>query len=101
MPIGTIVLIVISILIYLGFAQRILDRMRLSDRAALLFIVAMIVGSYLPDIPLTADLSINIGGGIIPIILVGYLLWKADTAAEKSVPGGWLFWLQPLPFMPR
>ncbi|MFY9115096.1 MAG: DUF1614 domain-containing protein [Dethiobacteria bacterium] len=87
MPIGTIVLIVISILIYLGFAQRILDRMRLSDRAALLFIVAMIVGSYLPDIPLTADLSINIGGGIIPIILVGYLLWKADTAAEKIRAG--------------
>lgn len=87
MPVGTIVLIVISILIYLGFAQRILDRMRLSDRGALLFIAAMLVGSYLPDIPLTADLSINIGSGVVPIVLVVYLFWKADTTTEKIRAG--------------
>lgn len=87
MPVGTIVLIVISILIYLGFAQRILDRMGLSDRAALIFIAAMIAGSYLPDIPLTSTLSINIGGGIIPIVLIVYLFLRADSANEKIRAG--------------
>lgn len=84
MPVGLILLIAVSILIYLGVAQRILDRLRLTDRAALLFIAAMVVGGFLPDIPLTANLSINIGGGIVPIILVGYLFWVAGTVTEKS-----------------
>ncbi len=84
MPVGLILLIAVSILIYLGVAQRILDRLRLSDRAALLFIAAMVVGGFLPDIPLTANLSINIGGGIVPIILIGYLFWVAGTTTERS-----------------
>ncbi len=84
MPVGTIILLIVSILIFLGLAERVLDRLRLSDRAALLFIAAMLVGSYLPDIPLTRTLSINIGGGVIPLILVGYLFVKAGTAVERT-----------------
>lgn len=83
MPVGMIILLVISVLIFLGLAERVLDRLRLSDRAALLFIGAMLLGGYLPNIPLTETLSINIGGGIIPLILVGYLFIKAGTAAER------------------
>lgn len=84
MPVGVIILIAVSILIFLGLAQRVLDRMRLSDRMALLIIAAMLVGTYLPDIPFTNNLAVNIGGGIIPVILVGYLFWVAGTAAERS-----------------
>lgn len=83
MPIGMIILLVVSILIFLGLAERVLDRLRLSDRAALIFIGAMLVGGFLPDIPLSAELAINVGGGIIPLILVGYLFVKAGTAAER------------------
>ncbi|MEW5784860.1 MAG: DUF1614 domain-containing protein [Bacillota bacterium] len=83
MPVGMIILLVISILVFLGLAQRVLDRLRLTDRAALVFIGAMLVGGFLPDIPLTSTLAINIGGGIIPLILVGYLFVKAGTAAER------------------
>jgi uncharacterized membrane protein len=83
MPVGMIILLVISVLIFLGLAERVLDRLRLSDRAALLFIGAMLLGGYLPNIPLSDTLSINIGGGIIPLILVGYLFVKAGTSAER------------------
>jgi uncharacterized membrane protein len=76
--IGFLVLIAVVVLIYLGFAQRALDRLRLSDRAALLFLAAMIIGGFLPDIPLGANTSINIGGGVIPLILVVYLWSKAE-----------------------
>jgi len=84
MTFGMILLMVVAVLIFLGFAQRILDRLRLSDRAALLFIAAMLIGTFLPDIPLSPNLSINIGGGVIPIILVGYLFWAAGTNMEKT-----------------
>jgi uncharacterized membrane protein len=90
MPTGYILLIIVAILIYFGLAERLLDRMRLTDRAALIFIAAMVVGSFLPNIPLGKEFSINIGGGIIPLLLVGYLIFTADTGAEKvrAIGGG-------------
>lgn len=83
MTIGMIMLVVVAVLIYLGTAQRVLDRLRLTDRAALLFVGAMVVGGFLPEIPLSDNVSINIGGGIIPIILAVYLFVKAGTSKEK------------------
>ncbi len=84
MPVGMIILLVISVLVFLGLTQRVLDRLQLTDRTALLFIGAMIVGGAIPALPLTSNLSINIGGGIIPVVLVIYLFVKAGTTAEKS-----------------
>lgn len=84
LPIGIIVLIVVSVLIFLGLAQRVLDRMRLSDKAALGIIVILILGSFI-NIPLSTgryDVSINVGGGIVPIGVAIYLLAKAGTTKE-------------------
>ncbi|MTI84083.1 MAG: DUF1614 domain-containing protein [Firmicutes bacterium] len=84
LPIGLIVLILVSVLIYFGLAQRVLDRLRLSDRAAFLIIAALIVGSFI-TIPLSTgryDVSLNVGGALVPIILAGYLLSKAGTSKE-------------------
>ncbi|MBS4030735.1 MAG: DUF1614 domain-containing protein [Clostridiales bacterium] len=83
MTIGMIVLIAVAILIYLGVAQRVLDRLRLTDRAALAFVGALVIGGFLPDIPITQNVSINIGGGIVPIVLAGYLIIRAGTTKEK------------------
>lgn len=83
-PIGMIALLVVSILIYFGLAQRILDRMRLTDKAALAIIAAMIIGSFI-DIPVTTgtvDTSINVGGGVIPVLLALYVLLRAGTSKE-------------------
>lgn len=82
--IGMIALLIVSALIYFGFAHRVLDRMRLTDRAALAIIAAMIVGSFI-NIPITTgavDTSINVGGGIIPIALAIYVLARAGTKKE-------------------
>ncbi|WP_031516257.1 DUF1614 domain-containing protein [Desulfofalx alkaliphila] len=85
LPIGLIALIAVSFLIYFGLAQRVLDRMRLSDKAALGVIVALIVGSFI-TIPLPLGnirASINVGGALIPIALAIYLLSKAGTTKER------------------
>ncbi|MDW7675442.1 MAG: DUF1614 domain-containing protein, partial [Bacillota bacterium] len=82
--IGMIALLIVSVLIYFGFAHRVLDRMRLTDRAALAIIAAMILGSFI-DIPITGgrvQSSINVGGGIIPIALAIYVLTRAGTSKE-------------------
>ncbi len=84
LPIGIIILIVVSILIYFGMAHRVLDRMRISDRAALGIIAIMAVGSFI-DIPLSTgryDVSVNVGGALVPLGVAGYLLSRAGTPKE-------------------
>lgn len=83
-PTGIIILIIVSILIYLGLAHRALDRMRLSDRGALVVIAAIILGSFI-NIPLRFlpfTTSVNVGGALVPIGLAVYLLLRAGTAKE-------------------
>lgn len=82
--VGITTLVIVAVLIYVGIAQRVLDRLRLTDREALLFIAAMAVGNFLPDIPITSNVAVNIGGAIVPGILVVYLFIKAGTAKEKT-----------------
>jgi len=83
LSLGFILLIVATLLIVFGVGQRVLDRMRLSDRMALLFIAGIFIGSLIPDIHLGSNFYINIGGAVIPIILSVYLFIKAGTAKEK------------------
>ena len=79
-PLGLLTLLAVSILIYFGVGHRVLDRLRLTDRAALGVIAAIIVGSFI-DIPVTSRLTINLGG-VIPIILAIYVLVGAGKAYE-------------------
>ncbi|MFZ5943472.1 MAG: DUF1614 domain-containing protein [Bacillota bacterium] len=82
---GLIVLISLSVLIYFGLAQRVLDRMGLTDKGAFLVIGALVAGSFV-DIPITRgniDITVNVGGGIVPIALAIYLIIHAGTTKEK------------------
>lgn len=80
---GMTLLVIVAILIYVGVAQRILDRMRLTDREALLFIAAMALGNFI-EVPITANVAVNIGGAVVPAALAIYLFVKAGTAKEKT-----------------
>ena len=85
MPVGMIALLVVGVLVYFGIAQRLLDRMRLTDRQAILFILAMVAGSFI-NIPLLqgdVNLTLNVGGGLLPAALAVWLLAKAGTAKER------------------
>lgn len=83
MTIGMILLIIVAILILLGVGQRVLDRLRLNDKLALLFI-ALIVGlGFVPDIRVTDVFAFNLGGAVVPLALCVYLFIQADTAWER------------------
>jgi len=90
-PLGMIVLLVISVLVFFGVAHRVLDRLRLSDRAALAMIAALIVGGLI-NIPLPAGLrmeaSLNIGGAVVPFILAGYLFIRTSTQEKFRAIAG-------------
>jgi uncharacterized membrane protein len=81
---GLVLLLALAAAIYFGLAHRILDRMRLTDVQALIFIAAMIAGGFV-TIPIPVGqigLSVNVGGALVPTALSLYLLSKADTTWE-------------------
>lgn len=84
MTIGLILLVIVGVLVLCGVGQRVLDKLRLTDRQALLFIALIIAGGFVPDIPVTQQFSFNIGGALIPLGLCVYLWIKADTAMERA-----------------
>jgi uncharacterized membrane protein len=86
--IGVILLVGVSVLIFLGAAQRVLDRLYLSDRGGLLVVGAMVAGSFV-DVPLGGGNSVNVGGALIPLILAIYVLVRAGSGKEwvRSILG--------------
>ncbi|MBS4032081.1 MAG: DUF1614 domain-containing protein [Clostridiales bacterium] len=81
--IGILSLIAVTALVYLGFLHRVLDRMRLTKMQALIILLAMLVAGFLPNIPIYAGLSVNVGGALVPIAVGFYLIITADEAQEK------------------
>lgn len=82
MSLGLLLLMALSALLLLGVGQRVLDRMHLTDRQALLAIAAIFIGGLIPDIPL-GRVRVNIGGALIPFALCIYLLVRAGTNKER------------------
>lgn len=82
MAVGLILLSAVSVLVLLGVAQRVLDRMQLSDRAALVIAGAIFLGGLLPDIRL-GNAAVNLGGALVPLGVCVWLLIKTDTNKER------------------
>lgn len=80
---GVLLLTITAVLIFSGLLQRVLDRMHLTDKQALLLIGLMIVGTFLPNLSL-GFVHINIGGGMIPLGVCVWLFVKADQPRERG-----------------
>lgn len=86
MPLGLIVLFALVGLVLFGSAQRVLDRMRLTDTQAVIILGLIIVGSFF-DVPITrgqTNVTVNVGGAIVPAAVAVYLLVRAGTAWERG-----------------
>lgn len=81
MSVGMIVLAVFSVLVLLGVGQRVLDKMHLTDRAALILMGLIFLGGLAPDIVL-GQVSLNVGGALVPLGVCVYLLLRTDTKKE-------------------
>ncbi len=81
MSTGMLILTVVAVLVFFGVAQRVLDRMRLTDRQALVLVAAMFVGTLLPNVEL-GRVSVNLGGAVIPLGVCVYLLVTCREGRE-------------------
>ena len=81
MSVGLILLSLVSVLVLFGADQRVLDKMHLTDRAALLIAAAIFFGGLAPDIQV-GRVAVNLGGAVVPLGVCVWLLIKADSREE-------------------
>ena len=81
MSLGLVLLTAIAVLVFFGVTQRVLDKMRLSDRAALVIAALMFFGSLIPNLTL-GRVEVNLGGAVIPVGVCLYLLFRSDEGRE-------------------
>ena len=82
LPFSVTLLALLTILIFLGLGERILDNMRLTDSAAVLILILMILGHFLPTISISRRLAVNLGG-FIPVGVALYLLITTSRLEQK------------------
>ena len=75
--------VILSMLIYLFLLHRVLNRMRLGVGVSLLLLLAMFATGYLSAVPLGRGLAVNIGGMLIPLGIIAYLILSAESTTEK------------------
>lgn len=83
MSAGMLILTLTAVLVFFGIAQRVLDRMRLTDRQALVLVAVMFVGTLLPNVTL-GRVSASLGGAVIPLGVCIYLLIGAERGLEVA-----------------
>jgi len=79
------VLLGVAALIFFGAAHRVLDRLYLTDFQALLLVALVAAGSFI-DLPIPAaraQLTVNVGGALIPLGLAIYVLARAGSVLER------------------
>jgi uncharacterized membrane protein len=82
LPFSVTLLTFITILIFLGLGERVLDNMRLTDATAIIILLLMISGHFLPTFSVSRTLQINLGG-LIPIGVVFYLLLTTSRVEQQ------------------
>lgn len=74
MSVSLWIVLIIIVLIMFGVGQRILDELRLSDKSALIILIAIAIGLVIPPIWIGEYFCFSIGGFLIPLALSIYLL---------------------------
>lgn len=84
--VGRLILLSLALLIFFGVAERVLDRMHMSDKSALFVIAAIVVGSFINLTLYRSDMltvRLNLGGALVPLGVAIYVWMKAGTNKEK------------------
>ena len=85
--VGRLILISLALLIFFGVAERVLDRMHLSDKQAFLILGAIILGSFINLTLYHSDIltvRMNLGGALVPLAVALYVWLRAGTVKEKT-----------------
>ena len=94
MSLGLVLLTGVAVLVFFGVIQRVLDKMHLTDREALVITALMFFGTLIPNLSL-GRVEINLGGGLIPVGVCVYLLgrWMPDEPEAISFDPNYVYGL--------
>ena len=83
---GRLILLSLSLLIFFGLTERVLDRMYMRDKTAILIVALMIAGSFV-NVTLYSSEAItvrmNLGGALIPLAVALYVWVRAGSMKER------------------
>ena len=85
--VGRLILISLALLVFFGVAERVLDRMHLTDKQAFLILGAIILGSFINLTLYHSDIltvRMNLGGALVPLAVALYVWLRAGTVKEKT-----------------
>ena len=85
--VGRLILISLGLLIFFGVAERVLDRMHLTDKQAFFALGAIILGSFINLTLFRSDIltvRMNLGGALVPLAVALYVWLRAGTVKEKT-----------------
>ena len=83
---GRLILLSLSLLIFFGLTERVLDRMYMRDKTAILIVALMIVGSFVNVTLYRSDaltVRMNLGGALIPLAVALYVWGRAGSMKER------------------
>ena len=84
--IGRLILSSLTLLIFFGVAERVLDRMHMSDKSAMLVLLAIVAGSFVNLTLFQNDMltvRINLGGALVPLGVALYVWFRAGSMKER------------------
>ncbi len=84
--IGRLILLSVSFLIFFGVAERVLDRMHMTDKSAILILAAIVVGSFVNITLYSTDMltvRMNLGGALVPLAVALYVWMRAGSMKER------------------
>ena len=84
--IGRLILLSLSFVIFFGLAERVLDRMHMTDKTAILVLAAIVLGSFVNVTLYQSDgllVRMNLGGALVPLAVALYVWFRAGTAKER------------------
>lgn len=84
--IGRLLLLSLTLLIFFGVAERVLDRMHMSDKSAMLVLAAILLGSFVNITLYRSDIvtvRMNLGGALVPLGVALYVWVRAGSMKER------------------
>lgn len=83
MTIGLILLTVVAVFLFFGGTERFFARLGLPSKAAFLIVLALVLGSIIPQIGFKNLFSINMGGFLIPLAVMTVFFIRCNGSEER------------------
>ena len=83
MTIGLILLALTAVFLFFGGTEKFFSRLGVPSKAAFLIVLALVIGTIIPQINFTDVLTVNLGGFLIPLAVMTVFLIRCNGTGER------------------